>query len=224
MIVDVITTIGVGNCAACEPLRRRVLEGGVRRRVAPLRARWDQEGCRDRVPFEDNDLSCLGGITELIVSVINECPPWLGQLATQFQTTEELAAWICSLPQRDDERLPDDGPKVVVCEPWQRLRLPAPDPNCVERAALYVAVAELIDPWPVRRLATLDFDWGRHTFPIEEGEPIVLNPRVSEEDLQQAVPRRKRRIAHVPGHQSEPAASIAGESEPKPAKIKVVVA
>jgi hypothetical protein len=169
------------------------------------------------VPFEDNDLTCLGGITELIVGIVNEHPRWLGELASQFRTTEELAAWIRSLPQRDDEGMPDDGPKVVVCEPWQRLRLPAPDPNCVERAALYVAVAELVDPWPVRRLATLDFDWGRHTFPIEEGEPIVLNPRVTEEELQQAIPRRKRRLTHGPVIPSEPVAPIAaGPAQPAP--------
>jgi hypothetical protein len=66
----------------------------------------------------------------------------------------------------------------------------------------------LLDPWPVRRLATLDFDWGRHTFPIEEGEPIVLNPRVTEEDLMPAVPGRKRRIAKGPALPTEPAPVI----------------
>ncbi|HEX2687123.1 MAG TPA: hypothetical protein VHN14_10920, partial [Kofleriaceae bacterium] len=75
--------------------------------------------------------------------------------------------------------IPGDGPKVHVCEPPQRLRIPAPDPNCFERAALYLGVAEMIDPWPVRQLATLDFDWGRHTFPIEAGAPVVLDPRVT---------------------------------------------
>src|SRR5678815_1751747 len=150
------------------------------------------------VPFEDNDLTCLGKITEIIADLVNERPPWLAELASRFQSTEDLAAWIRSLPQRDDEGLPGDGPKVIACEPWQRLRIPAEDPNCLERSSTYAAVAELIDPWPVRRLATLDFDWGRHTFPIEEGEPIVLNPRVTHEDLVHAVPGRTRRIAHVP--------------------------
>ena len=51
----------------------------------------------------------------------------------------------------------------------------------VERAALYLGVAELIDPRPVRQLATLDLEWGRHTFPIESGAPIVLDPRVTSE-------------------------------------------
>jgi hypothetical protein len=156
------------------------------------------------VPFEDNDLTCLGKISEIVAQVVDERPDWLVELATRFADTEELAAWIRSLPQRDDEGTPRDGPKVIACAPWQRLRLPAEDPNCVERSALYLAVAELIEPWPVRRLSTLDFSWGRHTFPIEEGEPLVLNPRVTEEDLLPAVPVRKRRIRHGPVFAPEP--------------------
>lgn len=150
------------------------------------------------VPFEDNDLWCLGHITERIARLVRERPQWLVEMAARFQNTEEAAAWIRSLPQRDDEGLPGDGPKVEACEPWQRLQVPSDAPNCVERSALWTSIAELIDPWPVRRLATLDYDWGRHTFPIEEGEPIVLDPRVSEEELAQAVPHRRRRIAHGP--------------------------
>ena len=148
------------------------------------------------VPFEDNDLWCLGHITEIVANLVKERPPWLVDMAARFSTTEALATWIRGLPQRDDEGLPDDGPRVIACEPTQRLRLPAENPNCVERASLYLAVGELIDPWPVRRLATLDFAWGRHTFPIEEGEPIVLDPRVTEADLMPAVPTRRGRMRH----------------------------
>jgi hypothetical protein len=86
--------------------------------------------------------------------------------------------YIRGLPQRDDDGEAKDGPKVETCEPPQRLRIPAEDPNCVERAALYVAVAELIDPKPVRQLATLDTPIGLHTFPIENGAPVILDPRV----------------------------------------------
>jgi hypothetical protein len=53
-------------------------------------------------------------------------------------------------------------------------------------------LAEKIDPWPVRRMATLDFTWGRHTFPVEEGAPIVLDPRATYEELVQAVPPEER--------------------------------
>ena len=163
------------------------------------------------VPFDNNDLTCLGSITEVIADLVARRDPLLAELAAQHPTTEALAAWIRSLPQRDDEGIPGDGPKVEACQPVQRLRIPAPDPNCVERAALYLGVAELIDPWPVRQLATLDFDWGRHTFPIESGAPVVLDPRVTVADLARAM---------AP---AAPAASSA-PSTPAPVAIEVTEA
>jgi hypothetical protein len=139
------------------------------------------------VPFDNNDLTCLGAITEVVADLVARRDPLLVELAVKYPTTEALAAWIRSLPQRDDEGIPGDGPKIDACEPVQRLRIPAPNPNCVERGALYLGVAELIDPRPVRQLATLDFDWGRHTFPIESGAPVVLDPRVTSEALAQGL-------------------------------------
>jgi hypothetical protein len=139
------------------------------------------------VPFDNNDLDCLGAISEVMVDLVERSDALLVELAQRYPTTAALATWIRSLPQRDDYGTPGDGPKVEACEPVQRLRIPAPDPNCVERAALYLGVAELIDSYPVRQLATLDFEWGRHTFPLENGAPIVLDPRVSEEELARGV-------------------------------------
>jgi hypothetical protein len=146
------------------------------------------------VPFDNNDLTCLGTITEVVAGLVARRDPLLLEVAANHPTTEALAAWIRSLPQRDDEGIPSDGPKVEACEPRQRLRIPAPDPNCVERAALYLGVAELIDPWPARQLATLDLDWGRHTFPIESGAPVVLDPRVTSEALAHGLAQRN----HLP--------------------------
>jgi len=128
------------------------------------------------LPF--NDYRCLGSITELVAELVGNGDPVLTELATKHATTEGLANWIRDLPQRDDDGAPGDGPKVKSCDPPQRLRLPAPDPNCVERAALYLGVAELIDPKPARQLATLDTPVGMHTFPIEHGVPVILDPRV----------------------------------------------
>ena len=128
------------------------------------------------LPF--NDLHCLGSITEVIAELVKHEDPVITELAAKYRSTEALAAWIRTLPQRDDDGDDQDGPKVETCEPPQRLRIPAPDPNCVERAALYLAVAELIDPAPVRQLATLDTPVGLHTFPVENGAPIILDPRV----------------------------------------------
>lgn len=128
------------------------------------------------LPF--NDFRCLDQITEVIVELVNNRDEVIAELARKHDTTENLVSWITSLPQRDDLGDPEDGPKVKACKPQQRLRLPAPDPNCVERAALYIAVAELIDPKPARQLATLDTPVGMHTFPVENGVPVILDPRV----------------------------------------------
>lgn len=133
------------------------------------------------VPF--NDYACLGSITELLADMVKNQEPALVELAKQHRTTTGLAAWIRTLPQRDDDGNPKDGPKVEACAPPQRLRIPASDPNCVERAALYLAVAELIDPAPLRQLATIDTPAGMHTFPVECGAPIVLDPRVQRNRL-----------------------------------------
>jgi hypothetical protein len=128
------------------------------------------------LPF--NDLRCLGAITEVCAEMASNRDEVLAEIARKHPTTESLADWIRTLPQRDDDGDDDDGPKVKACKPIQRLRLPAADPNCVERAALYVAVAEMIDPRPVRQLATLDTEIGLHTFPVENGAPVILDPRV----------------------------------------------
>ncbi|MCB9563145.1 MAG: hypothetical protein H6708_22335 [Kofleriaceae bacterium] len=102
----------------------------------------------------------------------------LRDLAARFDTTEELSAWIRQLPQRDDHGAAYDGPKVDACAPPQRLRIAPADPNCVERAATYVAAAELIDPRPERRLATIEVPGGLHTIAVEDGSPVVLDPTV----------------------------------------------
>jgi hypothetical protein len=129
------------------------------------------------VPY--NDHQCLGTITELVADLVRNDNDTLASLAAQHPTTESLVAWIRGLPQRDDLGAAHDGPKVRECAPPQRLRLPAPDPNCVERAALYLGVAELIDPEPVRQLATLDTPIGAHTLPFESGAAVILDPRVT---------------------------------------------
>lgn len=167
------------------------------------------------VPFDNNDLTCLSAISEAMVDLVGRRDPLLVEIAQKYPTTEALAAWIRSLPQRDDFGAPGDGPKVEACQPVQRLRVPAPDPNCVERAALYLGVAELIDPYPIRQLATLDFDWGRHTFPIESGAPVVLDPRISAEELARGV---------VPGDLPSPAPeALASTPAVRPAPVAIDV-
>ncbi len=130
-----------------------------------------------------NDHACLGQITEVITELVRSGDPVIAELAEQYRTRSALVCWIRSLPQRDDEGDPKDGPKADECNPPQRIRIPAADPNCVERAALYLAVAELLDPRTMRQLATIDTAGGPHTFPVEAGEPVVLDPTMTRNAL-----------------------------------------
>lgn len=130
-----------------------------------------------------NDFECLQAITEEVIDRIESDDPMLIAIAEEHGTPEAIAQWIRSLPQRDDTGLEDDGPRVGACHPPQRLRMPADDPNCVERAALYMGAAELLDPEPVRQLATIETAAGPHTFPTEDGEPVILDPTQSRNAL-----------------------------------------
>ena len=128
------------------------------------------------LPF--NDTRCLGAITEIAAGMVATRDEVLVELAAKHPSVESLTTWIRSLPQLDDDGSAHPDEQVRTCRPAQRLRLPAEDPNCVERAALYLAVAELIDPTPARQLATLDTPLGLHTFPVENGQPIILDPQM----------------------------------------------
>ncbi len=125
-----------------------------------------------------NDHTCLGSITDVVRELVANREPALVALAQELGTPAAAIRWMRSLPQRDDLGQRDDGPRVDACAPPQRLRLPAPDPNCVERAALYLVLGEFLDPAPPRRLATVDTPMGRHTLPVERDAPVVLDPRV----------------------------------------------
>lgn len=122
-----------------------------------------------------NDHECLEKLAE--VARRGSARHDVRQIAHRFATTRELAQWIRTLPQRNDTGETGDGPRVR-CDVSQRARLPADDPNCVERSILYLSAAELLDPRPKRALATIDTPLGRHTFPVEDGEPVVLDPSV----------------------------------------------
>ena len=143
-----------------------------------------------------NDVACLGQLTAIARSGSTSAE--IGTLAARFRTTRALAKWIRSLPQRDDTGRSNDGPRVK-CDVGQRARLVADDPNCVERAILYLAAAEVIDPRPLRQLATVDINETlRHTFPLENGDPIVLDPQVRRNALRASV-WQLRNGANEPG-------------------------
>ena len=121
-----------------------------------------------------NDSECLGKLTRIALAATERDD--VRQLGARFPSTAALAAWIRSLPQRHDTGSPSDGPRVT-CEVTQRVRVLADDPNCVERSLLYLAAAEGLDPDAVRQLATMEVGEGRrHTFPVEDGRPVLLDP------------------------------------------------
>jgi hypothetical protein len=131
-----------------------------------------------------NDYECLGAISQILATMVDERDPVLVELATQYPTRQALIDYIRSLPQRDDLGDPDDGPRVEDCSPPQRVRIGAADPNCVERDCLLAAIEEINRPQHTYQLATVDTPIGLHTFPLVDGKPIVLDPRVSTECLE----------------------------------------
>ncbi len=159
-----------------------------------------------------NDHRCLGQITEVVAELVNNRDPEVAKVAERVGGTEALAAWIRGLPQRDDVGHPGDGPKAEACSPPQRLRIPAPDPNCVERAALYLAAGELLDPRPVRRLATIETPAGFHTFPVENEAPVVLDPKVRRNALEAGLfQMQDGPVAMTPGEAVEWVCALAAE-------------
>lgn len=85
----------------------------------------------DTLPNALDDDLCLGAITEEAVRAVDERDPALLAHVEPFDSPEDLAEALRRKPQRDDEGIPCDGPKVDACRPAQRLRLFADDPNCV---------------------------------------------------------------------------------------------
>ena len=126
-----------------------------------------------------DDTACLGALTADIRARVRTGDRTLVGLARELGSTAALVRWIRDLPQRDDRGDATDGPREAACAPTQRFRIGAHDPNCVERAATYVAVAELLDPRPSRWLSTVRTPAGAlHTLPMEDGRKVVLDPLV----------------------------------------------
>lgn len=124
-----------------------------------------------------NDRACLDKLTDLAADGVHR--ESVQKLATRFATTKQLVQALRMRPQREDAGNPMDGPKVT-CDVPQRARMNPDDPNCFERTLTYVAAAELIDPRPIRQMATVEIPGiGRHTFPLEDGRPVILDPLVS---------------------------------------------
>lgn len=139
-----------------------------------------------------NDHHCLGPTTDQIRAEIDAGNPAIVDLASQFTSTDDLACWFRTLPQRDDNGVPDEEPKIEACRPPQRLQLDSSSPNCFERASRFIGAAELIEPERVYRLATVSTPNGLHTFPTRDGEPVILDPIVRNSDGTSIATRRLR--------------------------------
>ena len=135
------------------------------------------------IDFPINDRKCLTGVTDVVRHLVVDRNPELVALAERLGTIAAVVEYIRSLPQRDDDGDPSDGPKVNTCTPPQRLIIPSEVPNCFERTALYLVLGEMIKPDAVRTMATIDTPAGRHTFPLENGVPVVLDPEVTRNTL-----------------------------------------
>ena len=144
-----------------------------------------------------NDHECLDAATDEVIAMVQAGDPTLVEVAEQFGNADDVAAWLRTLPQRDDEGVPHDGPKVAACRPPQRLRFDASDPNCFERAARWIGVAELLDPDRTYRLATVDTPSGLHTFPTRDGAPVILDPMQSRNALRAGLYRACRNAGPV---------------------------
>ncbi len=134
-----------------------------------------------------NDHACLGPTTEHLVAEVAADNHVIVDLAKRFSTTDELAAHFRRQPQRDDDGIPGDGPKMAACYPPQRLLIDNPMPNCFERTWLFIAAAEKIDPSAVYRMATISTPNGLHTFPTRNGKPVILDP-IGTRNTPRAVP------------------------------------
>lgn len=124
-----------------------------------------------------NDQGCLGKLHASVSEYMQT--EAAKSFAAQFSSIPELCRFIRHLEQRDDLGDPRDGPRLS-CDVTQRLRLPAFDPNCFERLALFLALALLINPRLQLTSATMMMDNGLHSFPVEmrDGRPqvVVLDP------------------------------------------------
>ncbi len=166
-------------------------------------------------PYNDHD--CLGAATKLAADMVAAKDPAVMALAEHYGSVDALIKAIRAQPQKDDTGDPADGPKLGACDPAQRLRFDPGDPNCFERAWKYLIVAEVIDPDTERALITVQTPGGPHTMPVEDGEPVVLDPRYPRNALRAALFKATRprngstRVSLTPTQAVDWIASLAEE-------------
>jgi len=99
----------------------------------------------------------------------------LVDFAHAFDSPEEIAAFLRTRPLELDVGDPLDGPRIA-CVPSQRLRLLPDGVNCMESSFHYLGLADIIDPSTPRTSCTIRVGDVYHTFPVERGQPVILDP------------------------------------------------
>ncbi len=92
-----------------------------------------------------NDHECLGAVTDEVIERVSARDPALATLAERFDDTDKLAAWFRSLPQRDDEGQPCDGPRSRPAGRRSDSGSTRPIPTASSARARWMGAAELID-------------------------------------------------------------------------------
>lgn len=130
-----------------------------------------------------NDVSCLSKFTDVAQQATERAE--VQQLAERFlarnrntdSALRDMRRWLRNKPQLNDTGHGPE-PRVDCGTVQQRVNYLGDRPNCSERTILYCALGEQIDPDSIRQMATIKTPAGLHTFPLENGDPIVLDPRM----------------------------------------------
>ena len=125
-----------------------------------------------------NDFHCLGLILLVVMERIHDATAQ--NIAHHHGSADAYAKDLRLRPQLDDSYGVLPGAPRVACFPPQRIRFDPKDPNCVERAASWLTVAEILDPDTPRTLMTVRVKNQLHVVPVihtEDGPvPINLDP------------------------------------------------
>lgn len=129
-----------------------------------------------------NDTACLSKYTDVAKRATERSE--VQTLADSFlarnnhdtdNALEAMRQWLRNKPQTNDTGHGPE-PRVDCGTVQQRVDYLGENPNCSERTILYSALGELIDPNGLRQMATIKTPYGLHTFPLENGNPVVLDP------------------------------------------------
>ncbi len=136
-----------------------------------------------------NDFSCLTKFTDVAQKATEHSE--VQRLAGGFLARNhhnvtaalgDMRRWLRNKPQVNDNGHGPE-PRVDCGAVQQRVDYLGERPNCSERTILYCALGEHIDPDSIRQMATIKTSAGLHTFPLENGEPIVLDPLMTRNAL-----------------------------------------